>query len=134
MKTIEVTFTNGETAIKRVIKTSANLDLSKVVGTVCSDLFRLVSLQDKTKTKLFSLSKPFEMRVITDNDVVIDTTKISSEFKTRFKLNNTAKRKRAFAKTVYTVIEFVSTKTKVVTVENLERKLEREIIDNELAV
>lgn len=133
MKTIEVTFSNGETQIKRAIKTSANLDLSKVVGTVCSDLFRLVSLQNKTKTKLFSLSKPFEMRVVTD-EITIDTTKISSEFKTRFKLNNTAKRKRAFAQTVYTVIEFANTKTKVTTVERLEAELERQIIADELAV
>ena len=133
MKTIEVTFTNAETQIKREIKTSANLDLSKVVGTVCSDLFRLVSLQNKTKTKLFSFSKPFEIRVVTD-DITIDTTKISSEFKTRFKLNNSAKRKRAFAQTVYTVIEFANTKTKVTTVETLEKQLEREIIAEELAV
>lgn len=133
MKTIEVTFSNGNTQIKRAIKTSAELNLSKVVGTVCSDLFRLVSLQNKTKTKLFSLSKPFEMRVITD-EVVIDTAKISSEFKTRFKLNNTAKRKRAFAQTVFAVLEFANTKTKVVTVENLEKQLERQIIADELAV
>lgn len=133
MKTIEVTFSNADTKIKREIKTSANLDLSKVVGTVCSDLFRLVSLQNKTKTKLFSLSKPFEMRVVTD-EITIDTTKISSEFKTRFKLNNTAKRKRAFAQTVYTVIEFANTKTKVTTVERLEAELERQIIADELAV
>lgn len=133
MKIIEVTFTNGETQIKRAIKTSANLDLSKVVGTVCSDLFRLVSLQNKTKTKLFSLSKPFEMRVVTD-EITIDTTKISSEFKTRFKLNNSAKRKRAFAQTVFTVIEFANTKTKVTTIEALESQLEREIIEQELAV
>lgn len=133
MKTIEVIFTNAETQIKREIKTSAKLDLSKVVGTVCSDLFRLVALQNKTKTKLFSLSKPFEMRVVTD-EITIDTTKISSEFKTRFKLNNTAKRKRAFAQTVYTVIEFASTKTKVTTVERLEAELERQIIADELSV
>lgn len=133
MKTIEITFSNGETQIKRTIKTSANLDLSKVVGTVCSDLFRLVSLQNKTKTKLFSLSKPFELRVVTD-EIVIDTTKISSEFKTRFKLNNSAKRKRAFAQTVFTVIEFANTKTKVTTIESLESQLEREIIEQELAV
>lgn len=133
MKTIEVTFTNAETQIKREIKTSAELNLSKVVGTVCSDLFRLVSLQNKTKTKLFKFGSPFEIRVVTD-EIVIDTSKISSEFKTRFKLNNTAKRKRAFAQTVYTVIEFANTKTKVVTVESLESQLEREIIANELAV
>lgn len=133
MKTIEITFTNDATQIKRVVNTNANLDLSKVVGTVCSDLFRLVSLQNKTKTKLFSLSKPFELRVVTD-EIVIDTTKISSEFKTRFKLNNTAKRKRAFAQTVYTVIEFANTKTKVTTIERLESQLEREIIADELEV
>lgn len=133
MKTIEITFTNAETQIKREIKTSAELNLSKVVGTVCSDLFRLVSLQNKTKTKLFKLGSPFEIRVVTD-EIVIDTTKISSEFKTRFKLNNTAKRKRAFAQTVYTVIEFANTKTKVVTVESLEKQLERQIIADELAV
>lgn len=133
MKTIEVTFTNGETQIKRAIKTSAKLDLSKVVGTVCSDLFRLVSLQNDTKTKLFKFNSPFEIRVVTD-EITIDTAKISSEFKTRFKLNNSAKRKRAFAKTVYTVIEFANTKTKVTTIESLESKLEREIIADELSV
>lgn len=133
MKTIEITFRNGSSEFTRTVQTSAQLDKSKVLGTTLSDLFRLVSLQAKGMTKLFNMSEPFDIIVKTEG-LTIDTTKISDVFKTKFKLNKTAKRKKAFAQTVWTVIEFATTKTKVITYENLEKALERDVIQEELAV
>lgn len=127
MKTIEITFINDVTVITREVKTGKKLDNSRVVGTVLNDLFRLVSLQQKTKTKFFNFSKPFDIRVKTE-DVLIDTAKIKSIYKTRFKLNNTAKRKKSFAQAVYHVIDFATTKTEVLSYQELEKKLNNETI------
>lgn len=132
MKVIEVTFLNenkeGQTVFKREIKTTVKeLDKSKVFGTVLTDFFRLIDLQSKKAIKLFDLSKPFDIIVKCEN-MIIDTTKISSELKTKFKLNKSAKRKKAFAQIVFAVLDYATTKTKITTFEKVVNNLENEIV------
>ena len=127
MKTIEIKIKNDVTEFTRNIQTSAKeLDLNKVVGTVLSDFFRLVDLQAKKRINLFNLAKPFDL-VVKSDGVVIDTTKIDNKLKTKFKLNTTAKSKRAFAGTVYDVVKFASEKTRVTTCDALVEQLSVEV-------
>lgn len=123
MAKLELELRNGDTTFKRTIAVKGRLNKSKAFGTAINDFFRLVALQSNGTVKLFKMNKPFDV-IIKYGRQTIDTTKISSELKTKFKLNKTAKRKRTFAKNVWAVLEFMTADVKVMEISELVKSLE----------
>lgn len=122
MSTIRFTLSNGDTKFSRNLEINKRLNKDLAIGTVLSDFFDLVNLQKQQAVKLFKMNEPFDIKINYARRV-IDTAKIPSQLKTKFKLNSTAASKRRFAKNVYAVLEFAMKDTTPVTVEELAAEL-----------
>ncbi len=122
MAKLVIEIRNGETSFKKNISYDGRLNKSKAFGTALSDFFKLVDVQSKGAVKLFKMNQAFDL-IVKYGNVVIDTTTIRTELKTKFKLNKTAKRQRKFAQNVWAVLDYVTTETKVVTVDELIESL-----------
>ena len=122
MKTIDITFKNHTTVINRTLAIDGSMNKSRLIGTTCTDLFRLVKLQVDGHAKLFNLSKPFDV-VIEFDGKRLDTVSLPTILKTKFKLNKTKKRQRKFAMAIYAVVDWATTDTKSVTMAELTETL-----------
>ena len=96
--------------------------LNKLVGTACNELFELVDLQKSGSINMFKLSQPIDLTIV-GKDFEIDTTKLSVELRTKFKLNSTPKSKARFAQRVFNVVQYVSRSRGIVELEEITKVL-----------
>jgi len=96
--------------------------VNKLVGTACNELFEVVDLQKQGVTKMFKLSQPIDITIVGEA-FEIDTCKISTNLKSKLKLNSSIESKVRFAKRVFALVTYINREKKIVSIEEIEKLL-----------
>lgn len=122
MKNIVQTFIySNDSETKRKMEFDDNLNMSQIIGTAISDLFRFDKLTRKGSTKIVWYNKTIHIKILYNNRLIIDTRNPKFEPYEKFlKYRNSSKSKREFVKILWHLCETQKIDSKIVKTESIK--------------
>ena len=124
MKVVKLEVFNGNTKFEKAIQFNSNTGINKVVGTCINNLFEFNSRLKKYGATYFKATDNLSIVISSQDNVILDSYTLNSEYGFKLKFGNTSKSKRKFASCLSDLMVWASEDIKIVTLDELVKSLE----------
>ena len=97
MKSVKLEVFNGVTKFQKEIKFNSNTGIDKIVGTCIYDLFQFNDRLKKHGATYLKANDNLSIVISSEDNVLLDSYTLNSEYGFKLKFGSTAKSKRKFA-------------------------------------
>tara|TARA_R110001606_G_scaffold163653_1_gene307927 strand:- start:1872 stop:2249 length:378 start_codon:yes stop_codon:yes gene_type:complete len=124
MKTVKLEVFNGSTQFTKSIDFHSSTGINKVAGTCINNLFQFNSRLRKYGATHFKANEELSIVISSQDDVLIDTYTLNSEYGFKLKFGNTPKSKKRFASCINDLLIWSTEEIKSMTLNELIESFE----------
>lgn len=124
MKNVEFSVFTGTTQVKKSFEVHSALGDSKVIGTAINQVFEFNERLRKYGASHIKANDQVSIVITVNDESVLDSYSLNSEYGFKLKFGRTAKSKRKFAGCLYDLVSWAAEDVKVQTLEQVLEALE----------
>jgi hypothetical protein len=124
MKTVKIELFAGNTQIKQSFNVNSNLGDAKIIGSSINKIFEFNSRLKKYGAECIKANQDVSVVISVDEQSILDTYDLNSQYGFRLRFGNTGKSKRKFASVLNDLTIWAASETKIMTLDDLIKTLE----------
>lgn len=126
MKTVKLSVFNGKATFNKEFQVNHNLGQSKIIGTSLDQIFTANERLRKYGATHIKATDLVSVVITVNEEAVLDTYSMNSEYGFSLKFGRTAKSKGKFASCIHDLVTWAAEDVKPVSIEELIENLKKE--------
>lgn len=123
MKNVNLQVFDGKTQFNKSFELHSQTGDKKIIGTSINQLFEFNSRLKKYGASHFKANSELSVIIAVNNEVLLDTYELNSQYGFKLKFGNTAKSKKKFALCINDLVTWAAEDVKPVTLQELIESL-----------